>query len=172
MLARKIGLAKWQLQVYFQPDEIGADAVTGCIRTSGNSLSWWRCTKSREDVAEVALALACKMDRFEKIDVVTLSDTELEAIGVETQETVGDTPVKELRHRHVDMRYLDLKRLVTLAGTIAPGIRSGDSVTMFTKKELMNLVRDAVSANRVSREDLSEKLRQQLSGRRSTLDRD
>lgn len=162
MLARKISRAKWHPKEYFQPDEIGADAVTGCLRTSDNSLSWWRCTAERTDVAQVALALACNMQRFEKIDIVTLPDTELEPVGIGTQGTEGNTPVGELRSRHVNLVHIDLERLGRLAKVLAPRIRSGTCVFMFTKEELKALVRDAVSANRVLPQDLHETLRQQL----------
>ena len=114
------------------------------------------------DVGEVALALACNMQHFEKIDVVTLAETDLERIGVETQETAGNTPVKELRTRHVDMLRLDLDRLARLAKVLAPGIRCSTSVFTFTRKDLITLVRNAVAANRVLPQDLNEKLREQL----------
>ena len=162
MLARKISLAKWHSKEYFQPDEIGADAVTGCLRTSDNSLSWWRCTAQGTDVAEVALALVCNMQIFEKIDVFALPDTELEPLGIGIHATEGNTPVQDLRSRHVDLPHIDLERLSRLAKARAPRIRSGISVFTFTKRDLKTLVRDAVSTNRVLTQDLHKKLRRQL----------
>ena len=54
MLARKISRAKWAPKEYLAPSEIRADAIGGCLRTTGDRLSWWRCKDDEEDVAEVA----------------------------------------------------------------------------------------------------------------------
>lgn len=162
MLARKISRAKWHPKEYLRPNEIGADAVTCCLRTSDNSLSWWRCTAQRTDVAEVALAIACTMQKFEKIDVVTLPNTEIESLGIEMRDTEGVTHVPELRSRHVDFLHLDVERLGRLAKTLAPRIRSNVSVFVFTKRELESLVRDAVASQRVLLQDLNEKLRERI----------
>ena len=162
MLARKISRAKWHPNQYLQPHEIGADAVTGCLRTRDNSLSWWRCTAQGTDVADVALALACNMQKLEKIDIVALPETELEPLGIATRATEGITPVRDLRSHHVDSPHIDLKRLARLAETLAPRIRSSTSVFMFTKKDLTTLVSDAVRKNRVRLEELHEGLRNQL----------
>lgn len=164
MLARKISRAKWDPAEYLEEDEIRADAVTGCLRTSNDSLSWWYCEGDKQDVEEVALALATgpKFKRFEKIDLVVLPEADLLAHGVAAESTEGDTPIKELRSRHVNVVGLDLERLAKIARILAPRIRSNNSVFRFTKARLMTLVRTAIQDKRLDLDDLNKKLRDEL----------
>ncbi len=169
MLARKISRAKWKRRDYLGENEIPADAITGCLRTSDDALSWWRCSSEEQDVAEVALALAAgpKIDRFDKIDVVVLPEAVLDNAGLAAESTEGETVVEDLRLRHVDLVRLDVERLATLAKILAPRIRSGDEVVQFTKAQLMALVNTAIYDKRLDANDLSDKLRERLPGHRS-----
>jgi hypothetical protein len=164
MLARKISRAKWQHRHYLAENEIRADAISGCLRTTDDTLSWWRCSTDEQDVAEVALALAVgpRMEKFDKIDVVVLPETDLAAAGLASESTDGDTPIKELRSRHVDLVKLDVERLAKVARILGPLIRSGDKVVQFTKAQLMTLVRTAIQDRRLDPDDLSVKLRDKL----------
>ena len=163
MLARKISRAKWDPKDNLGPDEIGADVNTGCLRTANNSLSFWRCTGDRPDVAEIALAIACTMAKFEKIHVVTLAESIFEPLGLRVRATAGETPVGELRSRHVDVQGLDVVRLTNLAQALAPVIRDDKTVTLFTKSDLVELVRRAVHQKRVHVSDLNQNLLKELS---------
>ena len=46
VLARKIARAKWEPKPELGNDEIAADAVTADLKTTGNTLSFWRCESS------------------------------------------------------------------------------------------------------------------------------
>lgn len=164
MLARKISRAKWEPADYLAEDEIRADAISGCLRTRDDSLSWWHCEGDEQDVEEVALALATgsKYKKFEKIDVVVLPETDLLAHGLAVESTEGDTPIKELRSRHVNVVRLDLEKLARIARILAPKIRSNNSVFRFTKATLMTLVRTAIQDKRLDLDDLNKKLREEL----------
>lgn len=167
MLARKISRAKWQHKDYLAETEIRADAISGCLRTTGDTLSWWRCA-DKEDLAEVALALTAgqTIDRFDKIDVVMLPEAVLANAGLERSSTDGETLVKDLRKRHVDLIKLDVERLATVARILNPLIRESGNVEVFTKQRLMTLVEKAIEENRLDEADLSEKLRGQLAKNR------
>ncbi len=164
MLARKISRAKWQHRDYLAETEIRADAISGCLRTTDDTLSWWRCTDDDKEVAEVALALAVapRMEKFDKIDVVALPEATLTEAGLACQPAEGETPVKDLRSRHVNLVKLDVERLAKVARILGPRIRSGDKVFSFTKAELMTLVTAAIHDKRLDANDLNEKLREEL----------
>ncbi len=166
MLARKISRAKWHHREYLAKTEIRADAISGCLRTTDDKLSWWRCTDDEKGVAEVALALAVgpRMEKFEKIDVVVLPELTLTEAGLASEPTEGDTPVKDLRSRHVDLVGLDVERLAQVARILGPRIRSSDKVVQFTKAGLMDLVTAAIHDKRLDANDLNEKLRAKLAG--------
>lgn len=167
MLARKISRAKWEPRDYLAEGEIPADAISGCLRTSDDTLSWWRCKGHREDVAEVALALtaAPKIEKFDKIDVVVLPEEVVTDAGLSVETFAGDTLVRELQARHVNLPKLDVDRLVDVAKILAPRIRDGKDgkdVFAFTKKQLMRLVTTAINDKRLDPAELSEKLREKL----------
>ena len=84
MLARKISLSKWRTKPYLAVDAIRADAITGCLRTRDDRLSVWRCKNDPKDVDEVFLALATgsKSSKFETMDIVVLSENELDRAGL------------------------------------------------------------------------------------------
>ncbi len=165
MLARKISRAKWEPIGYLAENEIRADAISGgCLRTTDDTLSLWRCSCDEDDVAEVALALATgsKKTKFDKFDVVVLPEEELTAASVTMEPEAGDTPIKDLRSRHVNVVRLDVERLAMIARILAPRIRTGENVFMFTKVKLKTLVSTAIRAERLNRNDLGEKLQEEL----------
>lgn len=164
MLARKISRAKWDPVGYLADGEIRADAITLCLRTENDTLSWWHCESDGQDVAEVALALisAPRVERFDKIDVVVISENELKGAGLSYESTQGDTPIKELRSRHVNVVKLDLERLARIGRILAPEIRLGESVHRFTKDQLIALVRKAIQDKRLNPNDLNENLQRKL----------
>ncbi len=165
MLARKISRAKWEPIGYLAENEIRADAISGgCLRTSGDTLSWWRCSGDEDDVAEVALALATGPNKtnFDKIDVVVLPEEELAVAGLTTKPEAGDTLIKDLKSRHVNVVRLDVERLAMIARILALRIRTGKNVFTFTRGKLKTLVSTAIKAERVNRNDLDEKLQEEL----------
>jgi hypothetical protein len=104
VLARKTTRAKWQPKPDLAEGEIAADAVTVDSRTTGNTLSFWRCLSAEADV------------------------------GLATKDTPGDTPVVSLREHHVDLEKLDLVRLGVVAGMVASAHRSDAVLTMTKKE--------------------------------------
>lgn len=164
MLARKISRAKWQQKKYLAETEIRADAISGCLRTTDDTLSWWRCADDEEDLAEVALALTAgpKIDKFDKIDVVMLPEAVLADAGLERKSTEGETLVEDLRSRHVNLVNLDVERLARVARILHPLIRSDGKVFPFTKRRLMTLVTTAIHDKRLDANDLNDKLREKL----------
>ncbi|MCH8243872.1 MAG: hypothetical protein IH897_14850 [Planctomycetes bacterium] len=163
MLALKISRAKWQRKDYLAENEIRADAITS-LRTSDDRLSWWRCADDEEDVAQVALALAVgpKINRIDKFDIFVLPESILAEAGLASESTEGETAVKDLRARHVDLVKLDVERLAKVARILDPRIRSGEKVVQFTKAQLITLVTTAIHDKRLDADDLNENLRNKL----------
>lgn len=164
MLALKISRAKWERKDYLAENEIRADAITS-LRTSDDRLSWWRCADDdEEDVDQVALALAVgpNNNRIDKFDIIVLPESILAKAGLASESTEGETLVKDLRSRHVDLVRLDVERLAKVARILDPRIRSGDKVVQFTKAQLTTLVTTAIQDKRLDPNDLNEKLREKL----------
>ena len=63
-------------------EEIAADAVTVDLRTSGNTLSFWRCgNAAAAEVERVALVMAAAGDRIDRLDLVWIAEENLAADG-------------------------------------------------------------------------------------------
>lgn len=163
MLSRKISRAKWNSPEYLQPKDIGADAITSCLRTTDNTLSFWRCEEDDADIKEVALAFICNMDRFDKIDIVVIPIVDIEHLKIESQDTPGKTPINSINKRHVDLVHLNVERLTIIAKVLAPRIRSNDgAVYTLTGGQVKTLVREAIKNERLKLQDLKPKLRKKL----------
>ena len=161
-LARKITRAKWSFNTGLATGEIPADAVTADLRTSGNALSFWRCgTEADRQVEEAALAIAAAGNRVDKLDVVWVSDEDLKADGQRLRDTKGDTRIPELVERHVDIQNLDYVRLGRVANRIVAAI-DGNQYRRLTKKQVVNLLANAVSEERVDLDALNEKVQSEI----------
>lgn len=158
-VARKISRAKWELKSYMESDDIGADAVTGCLRTSNNTLSVWQCSLEETDVAEVVLALATPMERIDKIDVVLIHKNDLDEDGCILEATLGNTLVDDLRARHMDIININLTKLCSLARRIATKVRQNSNCYLFTKSKVQDIIVKAVKNNRLDVDSLNEKVR-------------
>lgn len=161
-LARKISRAKWQIKPFMTQREISADAITGCLRTFGNKLSTWRCGPETQDVKEVVLALAAAMERLETFDVVLLARTDLVHDGFRLEESEGETHVKDLRGRHVDIAQLTSTKLCRLGEHVATKVRANSDCYRFTRAQVKKIVCEAIENGRASLKHLHERLQQDI----------
>ena len=146
-LARKITRAKWELSA----GEISADAVTGDLRTQGNSLSFWQCGIGEE----AALAIAAPRDRVDRLDIVWLAADELQGDDQTLRKTEGKTPVTGLTKLHVDVCRLDYVRLGKVARHVVTAIERGRYFRL-TKACVTKLLAAAVKQKRVDLADFKE----------------
>ena len=166
-LARKIQTSRWRQSAGCASDAIRADALTRDLQTRDDALSWWSCSgegstgqpdppdKASQSAAEVALALAASREHVETIEMVLFARKSLLDGGFGLSPSDGDTPVADLRDRHVDMVGLDADRLIDLARRVAEAARR-EHPTLYrvTKKQLKHLLAQAVSNGRLNLEDL------------------
>lgn len=152
-IARKITRNKWDTDNKTS-NKIKADAL-GDIRTTLNTLSVWECESSREDLAEIALALAASFERLDKVDIIYVPKGKLE--NFEMKRTLGETPVEGLRSRHIDIIVPDIYSLCQVAEIFAEVYRAGQ-VVRFTEKQVKNIIQTAIDNHRLSKSDLNEKL--------------
>ena len=161
-LARKIARAKWDPKPGMPPDAIRADALTGCLRTTDDTLSVWACDGTLSDIAEVALALAAPGNTLDKLDIVLLEKGELEARGIALAATLGETSVADLRARHVDLANLEMVAHGNIALLVASAIRARTAHYQFRRRRVIELLRAAIGSGRVSKESLAEGLRRDV----------
>lgn len=180
-LARKVAISKWQPVDGFPVDAISADAVTACLRTSGNELSVWECdlldgelgrwddSQLVGEVADVVLAFASMLQKPVSLDIVIFPMSAITEFGLDIEATAmnADTIVDDLKYRHMDIRRLDLTRLNMVAGIIASCVRSPQYVRRFREKEVIKVLKAAVNSRRLDVERLHDSqggLKQKLQG--------
>ena len=158
-LARTITRSKWEPKQGLMSGEISADAVTADLRTRDNKLSFWRCSSGTEvDFENVVLAIATGREEVAKVEIVWLDDEDLRTDGQTLINSDGRTPVAELVSLHVDVCYLDYKRLGKVAHRVVSAFDEG-RYRCLTRARILNLMASAVRKSRVDLKDLKEKVR-------------
>lgn len=165
-LARKITLAKWdptnRNNLSLSKHEIAADAVTADLRTKENTLSFWRCPSgTQSEVKEAALAIAATWDRTQKLCIIWLDISDLQADGHKFKDTMGHTPVTDLNQQHVSIYNLDYIRLGKIAERVTMAIKN-NRYHLLTKEVVRNLLVSAAQERRFSLSDLSEELQKEI----------
>jgi len=159
VFVRMIAGAKWEQSADLREGEIAADAVTGDLRTTQNSLSFWRCRAvDGGELRNAALAMAAARDRLDRLDLVYLDEDWIRESGLEFRATPGNTPVSSLRSSHVDVDQLDLTRLGAIAGMIATAHRTNAELKM-SRLEVLAIIVKAVRDGLVSIDALRGDLR-------------
>lgn len=144
-------------------NDIAADAITLCLKTGNNTLSFWNCNEDQSTVEEVVLALAtCSNSRLDKLHLLALSKDELQAAGLTLEQSDGPTIIQDLRDRHLDMIELTLAKLSKLAELMASQIRGEVKYYHFTKRKVREIVKKAIANHRISVDKLPDKIKQDL----------
>lgn len=163
-LSRSVTRSKWDPRPPLTVGQIPADAVTADLRTKDNTLSFWRCrTDESSDLRQAALAIAAARERVERVEIVWLSDEEMESDGQRLEDTDGHTPVLDLRGTHVDVVGLDHVRLGRVAESVASALGNGQSLRL-SRSEVLQLLIGAVRDGRVDAGRLQKRVRVEVSG--------
>jgi hypothetical protein len=161
--ARKFSRAKWVKPASITDDDIPADAITGCLRTTENKLSFWECTRDTQSIEEIVIALATgsKFKRIEKMHLIALPQETLrsEQLGVPSK---GDTLVDELRDRHFDLTELTLNKLTKVAKMMESQIESEIDCHSFTAKQVAKILNNFVEVGKIKLEKLDSEIQVQL----------
>jgi len=158
-LARKFQRAKWQIYDFMNHQDIQADAIGGCLRTYSNTLSFWRCCNTEDDIREVALALAADFEKPDKMHLIIFKYTDITAQGFQFEEVPGRTPIQELRDRHLDLVHLTLDNLALFAHFMKPRVRQDIDCFSFSRDEVFTMLSQAISSGRLQVEDLHSRMR-------------
>jgi inosine-uridine nucleoside N-ribohydrolase len=149
-LARKIQMGRWEIKPYIPAEEIRADAITGgCLRTIDDNLSLWQCKNSREDVEEIALALASGMQQIEGIKIVLLNKELLENSNFSIESSTGRTPVVDLCDRHIDVTKLTMIKICKIAEHVKFALLIASQFYQFTKAQIKVILCKAITNGRI-----------------------
>lgn len=118
---RKIARAKWTVLDSQSSDIIEnykADAIANDMRTTDNSLSFWKAdTLEDNDIEPVIVINSLMSDNIKnKIDLLCIPDSEISDYSLENTE--GDTIVSDYRKLHYNITSLTIKKLVEFADLV------------------------------------------------------
>lgn len=162
VLVRKIARAKWERNCLVtdgeRPARIPADAITADLRTQGNTLSMWRCwDASDEEICNIVIALVAGFERLDRVQVVWFGEADITS-SVTLVSSPGNTPVADMRDRHVDAVDMDYEKLGVVAREIHRSLGMS-RCRMFSRRDVERLLKHAVQEGRVALGDLGEKVR-------------
>ena len=158
---RKINQAKWLQADIVNGAKIPADAITNCLRTQQNALSVWKI-KSEDEIENAVIAIVSGHPHpFETFDIVLLNPEYLERNGVNFTATEGTTTVKRLKDMHFDMVDLTYEKLGIVACHIVEKFKE-KKVLRYTKKNLKDILNNAINEKRLDINELSENIKNKL----------
>lgn len=145
-LLRKISIAKWEPNFTLQPENFTADAITGCTRTSGNTLSVWASDSinfSTEEVERIVVALATTMSAPDTVDLIWLNQDWLIKNGVEINyDAEGESKFNAVNSLHRDLIAIDHRQLAVVGQHIVEQYKTNSELhyKRYSRPQLIALV--------------------------------
>jgi hypothetical protein len=153
LLVRRINRAKWE-QINSETDnDVSADAITNCLKTTNNDLSVWKIEK-KEDLENAILALITgkSQAKLSTLHYVILSEDLILEKGLDLSETEGDTIVEGLKKTHNDISNLTYKKLGIVKDIILDSIKDEQ---FFSKRQLKDLIKSAIEDGKIEKQNLN-----------------
>lgn len=162
LLVRKIDRAKWEQTDIRNGADVSADAITGDLRTTANTLTVWEI-ESLDDLEEAVLAIVSAGTHLESIDVVAIRADALVASVAELEYPAGQefTPVDDLNRTHRNLAHLSYLKLGTVARSVVD-VLGQDGVRRYTEGNLKGILKAAISKGRLNPDRLSEFIKRKL----------
>jgi hypothetical protein len=157
LLVRKIEKAKWQQNDILNGEEVSADAITNCTRTTRNSLSLW-FIQDESYLDDAVLALASQFQHLDSIDIVMLDESSLKVNGLNVKNSQMDLPVKRLNDSHYDVVELNYSSLGRFANFIVNEFKL-QKVKRYTKAQIKKILQDSIGAGELQKEKLSDSIK-------------
>ena len=175
---RKIARAKWEISEGLDKIvcNLRADAVANDLRTTKNTLSFWKAESLEpQDMEPIEVVTSLLGDKFATIKLLCVPEDDLSQLGLrmELNEKDADTVIADCKRLHYDLVSLDVKSLLTFADQIVLRILqdktlSADEfapnalVRCCQKKDLIRRAKQWLDDGKFSCESLAEKGKTEL----------
>lgn len=143
---RKINKGKWKSDS--AEPIIKADALTSCLRTSSNTLSFWRI-EELSNIEDAKLAIAASNSNLDPFDIIVFTNDEIEELGAPIVEKAGKTACSDLVDSHRDLSNLDSSHLIKLSHAVLKKVQS-DDVERVTFAKLKSMLISAAAQDRLN----------------------
>lgn len=166
---RKIARSKWQesqlsnndVQAVEEVKRVKADAITNCIKTTGDKLSLWRVEEKRDSIDDI-IPLIIGFERPDTCDIIYISDElfDEEEIVLEQSSDDANTPIEELKQYHYNAIIKDYEGLGKFAKVV---LKSLNNHKRFKGKEVKTKLKDMLDNHEIEKNMISEKLYEKIS---------
>ncbi|MGH0593347.1 hypothetical protein ACQVPY_13750 [Bacillus pretiosus] len=162
LLVRKLAKSKWPKENFETVDikDLRADAITSCLRTSNDTLSTWEIA-SPDNLSDAILALVSSFEKIDKIDVVMIEREEVVNRGFEIADTLGNTPVEQLKNTHKDITGLTYQTVGDFSRLLLDTMMEG-RVERYTATKVKRLLKEAIEQGKLDLNSLKEGVRESL----------
>jgi len=171
LLVRKIDKTKWLQNNITAGEDVSADAITICLKTSENKLSVWKVS-TETDIEEAILAIVSGGDHLEAIDIITINCQRITPDGINfaPNPEKSRTRVQDLKNAHCDITDLSYGKLGVISQYIVDCFKKGEitncckegQVVRCTEGYLKGIIREAIENGRLKKEDLPDSIQKKL----------
>jgi hypothetical protein len=161
LLVKKVEKGKWLQNDIVRGEDISADAITNCMKTTENTLSMWRINEEVQ-IDEAVLAIVSAQDHLDAIDVVWVKLNQLEEYEISMRDAPGRTPIADLVDSHVNIVNLTYRSLGKVAYCIVECF-SDNNVRRYTRATLKRLLQKAIESGRLEVKRIAPSLAEKLS---------
>lgn len=154
-------MAKWDIDFHNERGSVNADALTSCLRTSGNTLSFWQVNDESE-INVAVLCLALMNDQLATFDLVALSHEDLTKIGLNFENTPGETKYKRGVGLHRDAIHLSATDMCSLSELVFGKVASNDA-PRYTIGSIRTIIAAALRSGEIVWGDLSDRIKSSMS---------
>ena len=154
LFLRQIRKSKWYRHEgvsWLPEDELQADTLDD-LHTTDNAMSVWFVADDRSNINDIVCALAAGRDSLANLDFA-LFDVEIAlSLEIPTKSTFGATLDEKVNEWRRELVHLTARKLLDLAKAIS----STGQICRISKKNITELVREAVKSRKVDPAKLSD----------------
>ncbi len=138
--------------------ELSSDAVTKCLKTTGETLSLWYA-KDEKDIDKAIVALASTKERIDTLDYIVIEDSLIDSYELELSNTEGKSAYVEFNKQHFDiigLNYLKLGKVIELIHNIVS--KEEDAIKRIKSKQIKQKLKSALDNGKLSENHINKDL--------------
>lgn len=165
---RKISRSKWQDNPLSTNEEkalqeirnVAADAITNCIKTTGNRLSIWRVEEKNYSIDDI-IPLIIGFERPDTCDIIYIPEEMFleEGINLEQSSEDANTPLENLKQYHYNAVINNLEGLGKFAKIV---LRSLTNHKRFKGREVKTKLKEMLDSHEIEKDMISLKLYEKI----------
>lgn len=139
-------------------NNLGANTITQELRTKDNTLSLWAV----DNTEDVVLAMVSNATKIDDMCTLRIDDEIIENNNLEVKNESGNSRIQDLNEFHYNIKNLTYKKLADVSKVILEALKSEGNLETFTKKDIIKILKKAISEERLNPKKLSKNIQKEL----------